>query len=121
MFTMKKNTVLPAFLLLSFAVALTVAGQTPDPLMGTWKVTLAQSTYSPGPPPTNAATSSWEALGGGQFKNTVVGMDAKGQTTRSEVVLKFDGADYPFKGSAAPNTTRSYKRDGRNYDYAEKV
>ena len=48
-------------------------------------------------------------------------MDAKGQTTRSEVVLKFDGADYPFKGSAAPNTTRSCKRDGQNYDYVEKV
>ena len=66
--------------------------------------------------------STWESLGGGQFKNNVDVVDAKGQSTHNEIILRFDGADYPFKGTAEP-TTRSFKRiDARcPFEFVQKV
>jgi hypothetical protein len=104
-------------------VALTAAGQSAEPLVGTWKVNFAKSTYTPGPPPTTRSqTSHWESVGGGQLKNVNDSVDAKGQPSgHFEVILKFDGADYPVKG-LAEHTTRSYKRiDARTFDYVQKV
>ena len=39
--------------------------QSSDPWIGTWKVNLEKSTYSPGPKPTVAATVKIEPSGGG--------------------------------------------------------
>ena len=98
------------------------AGQSPDPLVGTWKVNLAKSTYSPGPPPTaQSNVSIWQDLGGGQFKNIIDIVDAKGKSSRTEVITKFDGADVPVKGAAVP-TTRAYKRiDARTWQFVTKI
>ena len=59
---MRSHIVVPVFTLALFAVALTVAGQTPEGLVGTWKTNVAKSTYSPGPPP-KPATSRMGACG----------------------------------------------------------
>ena len=108
--------VVPAFLVLAVAVS----AQAPDPWMGTWKLNVAKSTFT-GPPPFNSLVSTWESVGGGQFKQTQDAVDAKGQKSHQEIVLKFDGADYPFVGGAQP-TTRSYKRiDARTFEYVVKV
>ena len=53
----------------SFLAALTVAAQSPDALLGAWKLNVEKSTISPGPPP-KSDVSTWEALGGGEFKLT---------------------------------------------------
>lgn len=121
---MRKQGVVSVLTLAFGVITLTVAGQAPDPWLGTWKVNFAKSTYSPGPPPptpTAALVSTWVSLGGGQFKQSQDGVDAKGQKTHQEVTLRFDGADYPFVGAAQP-TTRSYKRlDARTFEYVVKV
>ena len=118
---MRRQIVLPVFTLAFFVLALTVAGQSPE-LSGTWKVNEAKSTYSPAPAsPAKSQVSVWESLEGGQFKNTVEFVDAKGQSTHNEIILRFDGADYPYKGAAVP-TTRAYKRiDGRTFEFVTKV
>jgi hypothetical protein len=120
---MSKYIVLPVFTLLFFVVPLTVAAQSPEPLLGTWKVNVAKSNYSPGPPPTfRSSVSIWESLGSGQFKNVNDSVDAKGQPFgHTEIIFRFDGADYPYKGTAEPST-RAYKRiDGRTYEFVSKV
>jgi hypothetical protein len=117
---MRSHIVLPVFTLALFAVALTVAGQTPEYMVGTWKTNVSKSTYSPGPPP-KPATSRWELMGDGQFKNINDGVDAKGQPTHSEIIVKFDGTDRPLIGAAVP-TTRTYKLiDARTFEFVTKV
>lgn len=116
---MRSHIVLPVFTLALFAVALTVAGQTPEALVGTWKTNVAKSTYSPGPPP-KPATSRWELMGDGQLKNINDGVDAKGQPTHAEIIVTFDGTDRPVIGAAVP-TTRAYKRiDARTFEFVTK-
>jgi len=89
-----------AFSVLSFPAA----AQSADPWLGTWKVNLAKSTYSPGPKPTTAATVKIEPWQGG-MKTTIDATNAQGQPTHTETIGKFDGKDNPVSGAAAPNTT----------------
>jgi hypothetical protein len=48
-----------------------------DPSLGTWKMNLAKSKYSPGPPPMSE-TQTYEAFGAGGVKCTIDRMDAAG-------------------------------------------
>ena len=113
--------------LASSLVALTVAAQSPDFLLGTWKANIEKGTPSPGAQPAQSNISLWEALPDGQFKNTQDVVNAKGQKRHTEVITKFDGAESVVKGAAVP-TANSYKRlDGRTtgspvaYEYVQKV
>jgi hypothetical protein len=74
-----------------------IAGaQSTDPLVGTWKLNLAKSTFSPGPAP-KAVTLRYEAAGQG-LKVTVDSEAATGQT-KWEYQAGFDGKDYPITGN----------------------
>lgn len=120
---MRRSTVAVATLaLVSMSVA--VRGQSPDALMrnhvGSWVLNVAKSTYSPGPPP-KSDKIKWERSDGG-LKMTAEGIDAKGKEIHSEIRIKFDGKDYPYKGAPEANTTRAYTRiDDRTYEYVEKT
>ena len=105
-------------------VAFSSAGQaqSPDPWIGTWKVNLAKSTYSPGPKPTVAGTVKVEAVAGGGMKTTIDGTNPQGQPTHTETIGTFDSKDNPVKGAAAPKTTTAYKRiDARTFEAMGKV
>jgi hypothetical protein len=116
---MKRHIVVPVFTLALLIVAFTVAAQTPKQLLGTWKANIAKSTYAGTPPKTQ--TSTWEATPDGQVKNVTEVVDAKGQSSRTEIMVKFDGTDIPLKGATVP-TTRAYKRiDDRHFEYVTKV
>lgn len=118
-----RERIVPAVLTMAFlAVALTVAGQSADLLLGTWRRNNAKSIYSPGPTPALGAVNTWEALGDGRVKNSLDDIDEKGQkTNHREITLRFDGAEYPYSGPALP-TMRSYKRiDARTFEWVEKV
>jgi hypothetical protein len=71
--------------------------KTADPMVGTWSVNLSKSTYSPGPAPRSTITKfePWED--GMRAAMDVV--DAQGNKIHSEAAVKFDGKDYPIKGS----------------------
>jgi hypothetical protein len=96
---------LTAVLTVSFAAS----AQSADPWFGTWKLNLAKSTYSPGPPPRTATIRKVEPWEGG-LKETGDGVNPEGQATHTEISAKFDGKDYPIKGAPAANTTRAYTR-----------
>ena len=67
-----------------------------DPFLGTWVLNVAQSTYSPGPPP-REQTVTYEAVGEG-VKVTQQGTDAVGKPTPGEFTGKIDGQYYPVTG-----------------------
>ena len=78
-----------------------------DPMVGTWKLNLSKSTYSPGPAPKSAINKfdPWED----GIKATMEMVDGQGNIIHSEATVKFDGRDYPIKGSPIADTV-SVKR-----------
>ena len=103
------------------AAYLSVVTAQSEPWVGTWRLNIAKSTYSPGPPPTvKSQTSRREAVPNG-VKTTIDTIDAKGNATHVEVTAMFDGKEYEVKGAAMP-TTRAYKSiDNRTYEYVTRV
>jgi hypothetical protein len=117
----KRTAVVFVALAAVLAVSSTARTQSPDPWIGTWKVNLAKSTYSPGPKPTVAGTVKVEPSAGA-LKTTIDGTNAQGQPTHTETVGTFDSKDNPVTGAQAPNTTTAYKRiDGRTFEAMGKV
>jgi len=95
--------------------------QSSDPWIGTWKVNLEKSTYSPGPMPTVAAVVKMESVPNG-LKTTIDGVNPQGEKTHTEAVANFDGKDYPVKGAPDPIATSSLKRiDKRTFENQSKV
>ena len=117
----KRIAVVVASLAAILVASSTARTQSSDPWIGTWKVNLQKSTYSPGPKPTVAATVKIESSAGG-IKTTIDGTNSEGKPTHTETVAKFDGRDNPVKGAQAPNTTNALKRiDDRTFEVTGKV
>jgi len=93
-------------------VALTTVVIAADNNVGTWKLNLAKSKYSPGPAP-KSQTLKIEAWGDDGVRYTADGVGADGKPTHTEFEAKYDGKDYPFIGN--PDADRlSYKRIDAN-------
>jgi len=92
-----------------------------DPWIGTWKVDLAKSTFSPGPKPTEAPVVKMEMMSG-QFMTTINGRNPQGQPTQTMTMGNFDGKDNVVTGAPVPGTTTAYKRiDTRTFETMSKV
>lgn len=107
------------FTLALLAVDLAATGQSSDALMadffGTWKLNVAKSSYSPGPPPLSAMFRH-EPGETGFFRHTQDIVDSQGRVVHNETVARFDGKDYERRGTQPP-TTAAYKRiDDRTVD-----
>ena len=92
-----------AYLSAAFATVLAallggaVFAQSPDPQVGTWKLNLAKSKYSPGPAP-KSGTTKIETAGTG----TTVIVDqpqADGSVRHWEFTANYDGKDSPVTGN----------------------
>ena len=119
---MQKRIAVVLVTLAAVLVASSIARtQSSDPWVGTWKVNLEKSTYSPGPKPTSTATVKIEPSAGG-IKTTIDGTNAEGKPTHTESVAGFDGKDNPVKGAQVPNTTNALKRiDARTFEVLGKI
>jgi hypothetical protein len=82
---------------LAAVLAGTVFAQAADPQVGTWKLNLAKSTYSPGPPP-KSGTTTIEAAGAGT-KVIVDQAQADGTVRHWEFTANYDGKDSPVTGT----------------------
>jgi hypothetical protein len=78
------------------------SAQAADNQVGTWKLDLAKSKYSPGPPP-KESTLKIEAQADG-LKFTIDSIDAEGKAVHMEFSPKYDGKDYPTTGMAAADS-----------------
>jgi hypothetical protein len=78
-----------------------------DPLIGTWKLNLAKSTYSPGPPP-RSQTATFQAEGQG-LRETLEAINAQGNPANGVFMIFDDGKSYPVTGNPAFDG-QSFKR-----------
>jgi hypothetical protein len=69
-----------------------------NPVVGTWTLNLAKSTFSPGPLP-KEETRVYEAQEEG-VKVTVTTVAADGKATTVNISANYDGKDYPVTGSS---------------------
>lgn len=115
---MRRRTMLTAFTVATLLAALSPLFAQSSRLEGTWKLNLAKSKYSPGPPP-KAGTLKWEVVAGG-LKLTTDGVNAEGETTHTETLERSDGSEGNVEGADTP-TTRALKRiNDRTYDDVER-
>src|SRR5262245_45725779 len=90
--------------------------------IGSWKLNLQKSKFNPGPAPQSQIVA-WEKAGDA-VKFTAQTVSADGRTSNAEYTAKYDGKDYPMKGSAtadavslkvidANTVVRTDKKDGK--------
>jgi hypothetical protein len=93
-------------------VAVLATAQPKDPFVGTWKLNLAKSTYSPGPAP-KSTTTVYEAAGKG-LKVTVKTEPASGPAQEWSFTSDLDGKDVPLTGNNPNADTIAVKRIDAN-------
>ena len=81
----------------------TVAALGADNSVGSWKLNMAQSKFTPGPSPVKNLTVTREASDGG-VKVTVTGERADGSSADSSYTAKYDGQDVKVAGNAPYDT-----------------
>ncbi len=87
--------------------AVRLLGQSSDPVVGTWELSLSKSKFSPGPAP-KSETRTY-ILAGQEIRASSKGVDADGKPTAGEWTVNYDGKDRPETGD--PNVdTLSLKR-----------
>ena len=95
--------------------------QGPNPLIGTWKVNLAKSTYSPDPPPKSPATRTYTQNGDGLKVVISGGVNADGSAqTPVSWAAHFDGKDYPMVGNPASDMVTITMTDASTMDFTSK-
>jgi hypothetical protein len=114
--TMKR--MLPLAMLMAAATLLAS-----DPAVGTWKLNLAKSKFSPGPPPKSVTTTISED--DGWLVSKAEGVDSEGKPINVENRVKKDGKEYPYqspwgkgtvvvKGTDPNHWTQVVKLEGGN-------
>ena len=100
-------------------VIASLAAQTGKPVfVGTWRLDVAKSTYSPGPTP-KSQLAVIEAVDGG-MKVVADRVEGDGQKTHFEWTAKFDGKDYPVKGDATRDAVSVKRVDDLNLEITNK-
>jgi hypothetical protein len=100
------------------AVTLLANAQSKDPFVGTWKLNVAMSKYTPGPAP-KSVTSIYEASGQG-YRVSVTNESASG-TTKYSYTTNLDGKDSPVTGTNPNADTVTVRRvDARTLEVVSK-
>jgi hypothetical protein len=92
-----------AAVILTLVAASASAQSKDDPSIGTWKLNVAKSKFTPGPP-IKADTRSYDVQDGWLIVTTET-TQASGEKTGVRFAAKFDGRDYPQIGRFAPTVT----------------
>jgi quercetin dioxygenase-like cupin family protein len=89
--------------------------------LGTWKLDVGRSTFSPGPPPRHELQRAESAGDAIKVSNEIT--DASGNTIRLGYTAKYDGKPYPYPGSPwdtialtrvdAYTSKATFRRDGK--------
>jgi len=94
------------------------AAPSEDPILGTWQLDVARSTFTPGPG-WRSQVRVYQATPQG-VSVTWTGVDAKGETMRVSYTYAYDGRDYPMLGSASYDTLNAVRIDQRTVRSEEK-
>ncbi|MEO5861629.1 MAG: hypothetical protein ABIW48_05970 [Burkholderiales bacterium] len=110
-----KSLRLPAAILfMGFALS----AQAADPTVGTWKLNVAKSTYSPGPAP-KSMTLKIEAAGEGE-KLKAEGVRGDDTPIQVEYTAQYDGKDHPISGSPMADTVSLKRLDANTTERTDK-
>jgi hypothetical protein len=115
---MRNRRLFTSTAILVVALAYTIAASAADSGVGTWKLNLAKSKYSPGPAP-KSATLTIEAHDGG-IKYTSHGESADGSPVHIEFTAKYDGQDNPVTGSPDFNSIALKRIDAHTVESTTK-
>jgi hypothetical protein len=85
-----------------------------DNWLGTWKLNVEKSKFSPGPAP-KSQTLKYEASPAG-IKFTSDGVTAVGVATHTAYVSKFDGKETPWEGNPDADMTSPKKIDDNSFE-----
>ena len=105
-------------LVVGLALSAAQAGPPGNPIVGTWKLNVAKSTFIPGPG-WRSQTRTYRATPGGASVSWT-GVGARGETMRVSYSYKYDGKDYPMKGSANYDTLNAVAVDDHTVRSEEK-
>jgi hypothetical protein len=95
---MKRTLVFVIFAVFGFATASHLLAQ--NTTLGTWKLNVAKSKYTPGPAPKSMTRTV--ASEGDKVKYTFEGVAADGSPISYSFTVAYDGKDYPITGSGMP-------------------
>lgn len=103
----------------AFAASMSsVLAQSKNPGMGTWKLNVEKSKFSPGPAP-KSLTAKFEPVGEG-VKLTTEGAGADGKPNATEYTANYDGKDNPLKGSPVADTVSLRRIDALTTERTDK-
>jgi hypothetical protein len=85
-----------------------------DNWLGTWKLNVAKSKYSPGPAP-KGRTVKIESTADG-ITLTSDGMTSDGSAAHAAYTSKFDGAQVPWAGNPDADTSTAKRVDDNNFE-----
>jgi len=106
--------------ILMLALPFGAPAQDREPLLGTWRLNFAQSTFASGPPPYARVTTKIESSGDG-LKVIYDMVGERGGVTHWEWIGRLDGKDYPIEG-IEDVVTNAYRLIGdRTYEVVFKV
>jgi hypothetical protein len=91
----------------------TVSALGADNSLGTWKVNIAKSKYTPAPMPLKSYTAVREAAPGG-VKVTITGERTDGMAINASYTAKYDGTAAAITGTGAPYDSMSIKQVNAN-------
>ena len=89
-----------------------------DPVIGTWRLNVARSQFTPGPG-WRSQTRVYQATSAG-VGVTWAGVDAKGKKMQVSYTYGYDGRDYPMLGSASYDTLNAVRTGERTVRSEEK-
>ena len=89
-----------------------------DPILGTWTLNSERSTFTPGPG-WRSQTRVYQAMPAG-VSVSWTGVDAGGEGMQVSYTYRYDGRDYPMKGSASYDSLNAVRIDDRTVRSEEK-
>ena len=89
-----------------------------DPVLGTWRLNVERSTFTPGPG-WRSQLRTYRSVPEG-VSVTWSGVDAGGETMQVSYTYAYDGRDYPMVGSASYDTLNAVRIDALTVKSEEK-
>jgi hypothetical protein len=105
-------------LIAAFALSAAPAATPANPVLGTWKLNIAKSTFTPGPG-WRSQTRTYRAAPRGVSVNWT-GVGASGEAMNVSFISRLDGKDYPMVGSANYDTLNAVQVDAFTVKSEEK-
>ena len=105
------TTFLAACCVIALSGAVALAG---DNWLGTWKLNVAKSKYSPGPAP-KSLTLTWESTAEG-IKHTSDGVNGEGNPMHAEYVTTYDGKEVAYTGNPDADMSLARRINDNTYE-----